>query len=398
VLQAQPDIDLLTKANQLYDAGKKEEAKTAYQKAAAGGNADAHFALAYKYVLNDEERTLHFKEAALGGHAEAMDYFLEAVFFRANDLRKANPFLGMEVYQQAKKEHPQMAFFDEQGEVDVLKKAMEAGPFDADVFIKKYHIDTTLLEEPYGIWQLAGEASKGGRFGKPDLRLVLQLVSRGGSVPRELAYAIDTAYDCWKNNRPFIFVPCDYVTSGMGMGICANQYAKERDKALRAQLKALAPKLKNNAGQYIMPAYNAASEFIGSKAWKEELHGGSGYAAWAWGSVTDQRQAFVDLVLKLSKGKTPNLKSGAHPDATLNATYQKLIRQLKIKPLDNAGTKADADGLRITQRLWLAYRDAFVKLASSMVPQVSQQQWLNWITEERIKNFNELLEMAKEEE
>ena len=47
--------ELLIKADKTYESGDKETAKKLYLEAANLGSAEAHFALAYKYTLTDEE-------------------------------------------------------------------------------------------------------------------------------------------------------------------------------------------------------------------------------------------------------------------------------------------------------------------------------------------------------
>ena len=73
----------------------------------------------------------------------------------------------------------------------------------------------------YDIWELAEEASKGGRFGKPDPELVFNLVMRGGSVPDEFESAVNEVYHNWKNGIVMQFCICDHVVSDVGIGYCS---------------------------------------------------------------------------------------------------------------------------------------------------------------------------------
>ena len=57
----------LDMANKAFDAGKTEEAKALYNKAALRNNAEAHFQLSYRYVLTDDERLYHLLEATKAG-------------------------------------------------------------------------------------------------------------------------------------------------------------------------------------------------------------------------------------------------------------------------------------------------------------------------------------------
>ncbi|MBP6911766.1 MAG: sel1 repeat family protein [Candidatus Pacebacteria bacterium] len=222
IISTEQTTSYLLQANTAYENGDSELARQLYLKAAQNGNADAHFALAYKYVLPDDENTFHYIEAAKKGHEEALGYALDDLFFRAASLSKANPSLAIEIYQQAKKANPSLQIYDEDTKLKTIQMCVEPGSFDVEAFIKKYNI---IIKENdfYGVWSLAEEASIGGIFGKPDPKLVFNLVCRGGFVPAELEYAVEDTYRNWKNGIEKKFNICDFVTSGIGAGFCASR-------------------------------------------------------------------------------------------------------------------------------------------------------------------------------
>jgi len=215
--------EYLLMADKAFNSGQEEKAKKLYMEAAAMNNAEAHFAIAYKFIVSEEERIFHFSEAAKMGHAEALEYVLDALFFRSNSLTDTKPELALEIYNLAKSHNPSLTIYDEEHKISTIKKSIEADPFDVDEFIKKYKISKGEISVPYGIWELAAEASRGGRFVNPNPKLVLQLVSRGGSVPAELMSAIDSVYFNWKKNKVFEFNVCDYVTSRDGISYCSTK-------------------------------------------------------------------------------------------------------------------------------------------------------------------------------
>ncbi|MCH5717739.1 hypothetical protein [Niabella hibiscisoli] len=118
----------------------------------------------------------------------------------------------------------------------------------------------------------------------------MQLVSRGGSAPAELMIAIDTTYKAWKENLRFEFNICNYITSGYGMGYCARRSAEANEVQINNRLTKLAAAIGGGSGKYLKPAYKTASAFWEAKVWNEELHGGSGYAAWATESLVKQKK------------------------------------------------------------------------------------------------------------
>lgn len=391
---AQSAGEWVQKANALYGQNKKQEAKALYEKAALLNSAEAHFYLAYRYALSDDDRLFHYKQAALKGHGEAMGYFLDEAFFRRNDLFKADPFLSLDVYEKGKKANPAMQFYNEAERIRSIRYAVEAGPFDANAFVKKYSIDTGKMNQFYSVWEIAEEASRRqGRFADVDHKLLLQLISRGGGVPAELMIAIDTAYKVWKGKQKFEFDICNYVTSGYGMGYCARRGAAASEVQINKRLTKLTAGLKNGSGKYLKPAYTATAQFLEAKVWNEELHGGSGYAAWATESLVKQKREFIELIENLNSGKMPKDVTGVRDnDDRLNSVYNEALVKLRKKPLTDFNAEVNADGLRRTQRLWIPYRDATVALLYAMRPDVKKQQWMNWITEQRIRELTALLQ------
>lgn len=134
---AENETDLLSKADNLYKSGKTLQAKKLYEEAAKKGDAKAHFALAYKYVLTKEQSIYHFTQAAIKGHEKALAYALDDLLFRANSLELANPKKALEVYKQAKKSNPNIKLYDEKNKLETLKLAVKSSDFDAKAFIKR---------------------------------------------------------------------------------------------------------------------------------------------------------------------------------------------------------------------------------------------------------------------
>jgi uncharacterized protein YecT (DUF1311 family) len=384
-------------ADKAFDTGEEDKAKELYLKAAEMNNADAHFSIAYKFVVSKEERISHFSAAAKMGHAKALEQVFDALFFRANSLTAAKPELAIEIYNLAKSHNPSLTFFNEEDKVSTIKKCIEAGNFDAKTFIEKYGIEENELNEyDYRIWELAAEASRRGRFGSPNPKVVLQLVCRGGSVPMELGHAVEAAYINWKENKVFEFNVCDYVGSGSGLSYCSEKAEQEANKEYLLRINELSSKLKNNAGKLLMNSFSVVSRFIEEKAWKEELHGGSGYAAWTRDSIMQQKTDYLDLIEKINNDFRPDkLTQRNDSDRILNKTYQAVINRLKKKPITTFNASIDEEGVRSVQRLWIQYRDTTAKLFAQIVPSINENIWKNWLTEIRTKELKQILNLDK---
>ncbi|MCA9407435.1 MAG: DUF1311 domain-containing protein [Candidatus Omnitrophica bacterium] len=380
----------LQRAEQVYETGDRDIAKELYLKAAKKGSPEAHFAIAYKYNVTTEESIYHFSQAAKRGHEEALGYAIDSLLFRANSLQRANPQKALELYKQAKKVNPKIKLYDEEVKLKTIQMSVEPGPFDWQAFCKKYDLLPHNDEVMYHVWQIAEEASRGGRFGDPDPKLILQLVSRGGWAPAELEYAVEEVYKNWKSGEVKEFNICDHITSGGGMAFCSSRADDQDQDGRNQRLSDLRQKLNINNRELIDLAYASAVKFIDTKASNEEGHGGSGRTAWIIGSQMKQKNEYLDLIEKVQSGYKPTPKTSfSEADQKLNETYQKVMAHLKKKTDDYYVPRVDE--VRAVQRLWIPYRDATVNLFMAINPAVDSDVWESWVTEVREKQLKEIL-------
>lgn len=379
----------LESAEKLYQAGNKEAAKLHYIQAAKLGSAEAHFAIAYYYVVSKDESIYHFAEAAKLGHEKALEYTLDNLFFRADSLTLANPQKALEIYEQAKQNNPALKLYHEEEIIKTLKMSIEPGDFDALAFIKKYNLPKD-NNELYSVWSLAEEASKGGRFGEPSPKLILQLVSRGGFVPTELQSAVKETYDNWKHGIVKEFNICDHITSGAGQGFCAARAEHAIQQQQELKLAQIAKNFDKPTQELFKTAHLAANRFINAKALNEEKHEGSGRDAWIIESRMNQEAEYLALIEKIIQGFNPTVQDDyKHADQKLNTTYSKVCEQLKQNTKNNELPKPQ--DIRAVQRLWLTYRDYSAQLFSAINPTISQELWKTWLTEIREKQLKNIL-------
>ena len=386
----------LSKADKYFKKGKKKEAKKLYLKAAKLGSADAHFALAYTYIVTKKEAIYHYSEAAKLGHSEALDNALEHLLFRANSLTNANPWKALEIYKMAKKVNPLIKIYNEENKINIIKKCAEVEPFNGKKFIKKYKLNNDKNKENgYYIWELAEEASKGGRFGKPDPTLIFQLIIHGGDVPAELRYAVKDYYEYWKKGIVKEFNLCNYVTSGSGMSYCSARAEEKANIEFQNEIKEIKKNINKNAKSYLEPAYKAAIKFIKNKAWNEEGHDGSGYQAWTRDSIYEQKTNFMNTIQRISKGFLPkNVKSLKSNDKDLNKTYKKIINKLKKKPISGMKFRITYKDVRAVQRLWIPYRDRCADLFIQLASKTKKEFWKSWFTRIRINQLNSISKLG----
>lgn len=381
----------LQKANILYESGDKEQARKLYIIAANNGSAEAHFLLAFQYRVNIEDAIYHYSEAAKQGHQQALGSALDYLFFQANSLELANPQGALALYEQAKKANPSLELFYEERKIRVLKMSVEAGEFDGKKFIEQYNIKVDNDNNRYSIWEIAEEASRGGRFGPPDPKLLLQIVARGGAAPAELMLAIKTCYENWQNNVVKEFDICDYITSGIGASFCARRGGKFTEGQLSNRLEKLSYKLKKKERLLLNKAYKAACDFFNLKAGNEEGHGGTLIGAFIIGSRVKQKQDYIKLVEKVRGNFKPKLRDTCFKtDQKLNDTYQRIIKTGTENKQISSSDSPTPEEIRQVQRSWLIYRDASARLFSAINPLFTLEEWGCWLTEIRESQLNSI--------
>ncbi|KJY86838.1 hypothetical protein TW84_18640 [Vibrio neptunius] len=383
----------LERANILFEQGDEEQAKSLYMAAAEQGSAEAHFRLAYQYILSDQQSVYHYQQAALQGHQEALDNYLEKVFFRAGSISMSDPKSALETYQKAKQHNPALSLYGEEQIIQTLRYAAELPERDVEAFFEMYDVKDEDGKWPfYDVWELAEQASREGSvFGKPDPELIFWLITRGGWVPAELSYAVKDYYQHWKDNQVVPFNLCYYISSGAGAGYCANRDALEQETRRQSELSALNAQLSGQYSALIEAAYNEMTTYVTLKAQQEEMHGGSGRGAWISESIQKQKNRYLEALEKAVQGHIESVLTPlAETDRRLNATYHEVMDYLKLPSPEYMLPKPQSFELREVQRQWLKHRDATCRLVTAPHPSL-KEQCLNWLTAQREKQLRDIM-------
>ena len=380
-------------ANQIYK-NDSEKAKKYYLKAAKLGSSEAHFYLAYRYSVSQEDGIYHFSEAAKKGHEKALAYALDYLFFRGNSFTHVNPKKALEIYYLAKKANPNLTLYDEKNKLNTLKIAASFDLLDYEEIIKKY--DLPKNSSQYYIWELAELASKGEVFDNPSSDLVMKLIIKGGFVPAEIMYAVQDYYSQMELSDELIpFKICNYITSGFGQGYCSSKSYDKWKIELEKEIHNFSLSIDTNYTSILYRAYDAAIEFIHDKAFHEEGHDGSGHVAWAYESVIEQQRKYIDFLKKINNGFIPkNVGSFELNDAALNLEYNLLLNQLKSSPIQGMRFTVSDERLRHVQRLWLPYRNLNTELFIILSNQKNKTFWYNFFTVERLKDFKSIKQLS----
>lgn len=388
----------LEKAEDLYKEGKREEAKEYFQLAAKQGFAEAHYQLAYCYVLTKDEEIDHLVEAAKQGHEKALELALDRLFFRANNLF-SDPQKALDLYYQAKRANPSLKMYQEERVLETLKMSAESGAFDAEAFIQQHKIlIPSSNDDAYYVWELAERASKGGCFGDPDPKLVLQLVSRGGLVPAELMAAVKKTYANWKTNNKEEFKIDNFVTSGFGYAFVSSRRVAIKEKERQSRIDLMSESMTPEKVNFVRFAYKAAKEFIRLKVEYSELadienvyYGGSLESGCVTREISSQMDEYTALINNVNAGFTPSLTQSNLEllDKELNKVYLKVRQALRKKPEEDS-LLISVKIMQDIQLAWIKHRDASARLFSALNPKVDELAWKAYITEIRVDQLEKL--------
>lgn len=178
---------------------------------------------------------------------------------------------------------------------------------------------------------------------------------------------------------------CDDITSGMMMGFCAahagDAARAERETRWTSLQSSWSPAQRGALAEL----RKAAKAYFESVSREEADMSGTARGMMAENAYENLDKALLVDIEHFEHGKFPNARAQdfAAADRGLNATYRKVLARLSAKSDSGPYGTVNADGVRATQRLWLAYRDAWVRFAAARYPTLSADAWRAWLSRDR---------------
>ncbi|MGI4798872.1 MAG: lysozyme inhibitor LprI family protein [Janthinobacterium lividum] len=187
--------------------------------------------------------------------------------------------------------------------------------------------------------------------------------------------------------NPEHFDYCDDITSGEAEGIC--QLRKTKQTAIRrdAKLKLLVGSLPAVAKALYAPMHKAFDAFVGAHGDGEVDFSGTGGAAMQLEEQDSTRDQFTKDLERLLAGHWPSTADAKVADTQLNARYQRAIAWATS---NDDFTTVKPENIRIAERAWLTYRDAFARFALVAASNVRQEAVLAYLTKLRIAQLDQL--------
>ena len=160
---------------------------------------------------------------------------------------------------------------------------------------------------------------------------------------------------------------CDDITSGLSMGACTSIETGRADTAREQEIGAIAAKLPVGARPAFERLRKAEEAFEEARAGDEIDLSGTARGMFALEEQKRLRDQFLINLQRFGRGDVPRAteKEVAALDRTLNSVYQ----DIEHAPADSwqYGT-VKPEGIRETERAWVALADAWVEFAKQAYP------------------------------
>jgi uncharacterized protein YecT (DUF1311 family) len=186
------------------------------------------------------------------------------------------------------------------------------------------------------------------------------------------------------------FSLCDDITSGFMMGWCAHLEERGNKVQRRRRLGQLTARWGPAEKRALSELQAVAVRYFETTS-SREGDPGTGRAAFEIEERASLEDGFVQDLEKFEKGRLPQFSPAdfTQADAKLNAVYAKL-RALPPPPQDIDPGMITFAGIKETQRVWLEYREAWVKFGRQKYPRVPAESWRTWLTQDRTKTLEEV--------
>ena len=223
-----------------------------------------------------------------------------------------------------------------------------------------------------------------------DPQLALKYACSIDAAPAEMQGRIEHLQQINASGRGMIDL-CDDITSGYMMGVCSAIDARQKQRVRAQATGKLSEGWPAAAQASLQKLQAAASKFADARAAHETDLSGTARAALSIAARTAELDLLAQDVRGYEAGKLPasvSREQAAALDKELNAIYGKLMK----KPAETHAGAVGKDGIRATQRLWLAYRDAWISFGAVRYPSVTSETWTGLLTSRRNGQLQDLLE------
>jgi formylmethanofuran dehydrogenase subunit E len=206
-----------------------------------------------------------------------------------------------------------------------------------------------------------------------------------GSDDSRIRHLLELKDQHWTGND---FNLCDDDGSGFMQGLCAGLGEDFKQAERIRKLSAIAEKWTAAEKAALRELQKAAKVFFEASSQYEVDLSGTARGAYQMEAMASLNDDFAAAVERFEKEQLPKFSAAdfSKADIELNSVYTKI----QAKPNPAAIEEISPSGIKMAQRAWLRYREAWVKFGQLKYPTVSPESWRTWLTQERVKKLKEL--------
>ncbi len=221
-----------------------------------------------------------------------------------------------------------------------------------------------------------------------NLNLALKFACEGdGAKSDDFARSVRHIQKMMAEKDPGELSVCDDQLSSLMMTICMNIHFEKYERERKSKIDSLIASWPPRHQEEFKRLQAAAFAYFKASAENETYHAGLSSGAMILDAENMLKDSFIREVVQLEAGDLPQMPVDfAKADKQLNKSYHKKI---SVDPSEDASGITRKD-IQQTQRLWLAYRDAWIEFAALHYPKVAPGTLNAMLTEERTKRLDEI--------
>ncbi|MEE9913723.1 MAG: DUF1311 domain-containing protein [Deltaproteobacteria bacterium] len=222
---------------------------------------------------------------------------------------------------------------------------------------------------------------------KRNLDLALKLACEVGGAPAEIEGRVKHLAELKaKNWQGSDFSFCDDITSGYMQGFCADHHDQFASVKRNERLGEIQGKWTKADRKAFAELSKIADNYFDVHVDQEVDQTGSGRAALAIGELAVQKDFFLKTLEELDRGTLPqySVHQFRAADSQLNTVYQQIQKKTDLE-----WGSVTKEGIKIAQRSWVKYRDAWIKFCSKKYPGITAERISTHLTLNRVKELEE---------
>jgi uncharacterized protein YecT (DUF1311 family) len=174
-----------------------------------------------------------------------------------------------------------------------------------------------------------------------------------------------------------------------------NPDVSENKGRREAVIQVLSKDWSNTALHALDSLFKAKNDFLSEREFAETYDDGVPSDLAKANQREDDENDFLDTLLQIDEGNLPSQSdlSVQQLDKRLNSTYRSV--QAGDEEIWLSADEITKTGVRDTERLWIAYRDAWVHLVSVKYPQTNPNSLLYALNQHRLGQLSELAQLRQ---